>query len=140
MGKGASSHMVDYLQNVTGYLTQALNDQGPPGTLPRSVTNMQIEYLGGMSTLTTHVKDKKLLRVRKHFYLAHQYTLQTWTWDSPGYQVNQQASQLQDLLSKIIICDPLLLGQLISIFPRRSTSPMSTRNSPRLHDSGHRTW
>jgi hypothetical protein len=33
MGVGATSLMVDYLQKVTAYLTRALNDQGPLGTL-----------------------------------------------------------------------------------------------------------
>ncbi len=97
--------MVDYLQNVTAYLTRALNDQGPLGTLTRSMMKMQIEYLGGMSTLTTHAQDKKLLRVAQHFHLANQFSLMKsakMNMEFPqGYRVNQQAGQLQDMLSKL---------------------------------------
>jgi hypothetical protein len=59
MSIGATSPMVEYLQNVTAYLIRALNDKGPLGTLTRSMMKMQIEYLGGMSTLTTGARDKK---------------------------------------------------------------------------------
>jgi len=56
---------------------------------------MQIEYLGGMSTLATHAQDKKLLRITQHFHLANQYSLMKpakMNIEIPqGYRVNQQA-------------------------------------------------
>jgi hypothetical protein len=40
MGIGATSLIVDYLQNGTAYLIRALNDQGPLGTFTRSKMKM----------------------------------------------------------------------------------------------------
>ena len=118
MGVGATSLMVDYVQNVTAYLTRALNDEGPLGTFARGTLKQQLEFLGGMRTLEIHTVDRNLLKLTQHFHLANQRSLlRSANLDiefPPTFHVDTQATRLQQMLAEMRY-DPLQLGESLAI-------------------------
>lgn len=116
MGVGATSFMVDYVQNVTACLTRALNDQGPLGRFARGTLKQQLEFLVGMRTLEIRSMDRKLLNLTQHFHLANQRSLMR----SANLDIefpptfHTQATRLQQVLAEMGY-DPLQLGESLPI-------------------------
>jgi len=119
MGLGVTSLMMDYVQSVTVYLTRALNDKGPLGTLTRSMMMLQTTYLGGMQTMDVSNKRKaRQLGLTKQFHLANQYSLKKsagldMQWTAACQPVSRTCQLLATMMN--ITIDPKQLGEALPV-------------------------